>query len=78
MEHGLKELRTILRALREQIEELEAIVALPPARQRAIRDRITAAKFQEQTLLAQLAGFEHSQRTSKPLVSTSIATKPCE
>jgi hypothetical protein len=61
MEHGLQELRTILRALREQIEELEAMVALPSARQGAIRHRLTAAKFQEQTLLTQLAAFEKNQ-----------------
>ena len=63
MEHGLKQLRTILQALHEQIEELEAIVEVATVRQRAIRNRITAAKFQEQTLLAELAEFEQSERT---------------
>ena len=65
MEHGLTQLRTILQALHEQIEELEAIVGTPTARPRVIRDRITAAKFQEQTLLLELAEFEQSQRTSE-------------
>jgi hypothetical protein len=65
MEHGLTDLRMILQALHEQIEELEAMVELPTGQQRAIRNRITAAKFQEQTLLAELARFEQSQRTSE-------------
>jgi hypothetical protein len=58
MEYGLKAIRAVLGALREQIELLEASTALPASRQRGLRDRIAAAKFQEQTILKQLAEFE--------------------
>ena len=53
-EHSIDSLRTMLRALHDKIEALEAGL-VPNARNKSLRERVDEAKRQEEEILAKLS-----------------------